>query len=172
VGDQIIYLIDADVLIAIRKKKDSQKIYDHLIGMAEDGDLKTVRQVFVEIERHGSFFKFLLDRKAKFVLPVEQQYCSGVQKKLDFVGNKANYLNEQTGSKDRADPWLVAVAAFHKFTLVTNESQSSTRRIPAACKIPELYCRCISGPHFLYEVKLVQRIDPAHISVQAFFAEP
>jgi hypothetical protein len=172
VGDLTIYLIDTDVLVAIRNKRESSKIYDRLISMASDGDLKTVRQVFVELEGHGSFFKFLLDRKAKFVLPLEKQYCEPVQSRIEIIGQKAKFLYEETGSDDPADPWLVATAGHHKYTLVTNERQGSTKKIPAACRIPELECRCISGPHFLYEVGLVQNINPAHISVQAFFADP
>lgn len=76
------------------------------------------------------------------------------------------------GGDDPADPWLVAVAGHYKYTLVTNEKQNSPKRIPAACRIPALVCRCISGPHFLHEVGLVKTINPAHISVAAFFADP
>lgn len=165
-------MIDTDVLVAIRSKNDSKKIYSHLIQMATDGDLKTVRQVFKELEDHGAFFRFLQDKKSKFILPTEQQYCAGVQQRLDIIGKKARFLYEETGSDDPADPWLVAAAGHHRYTLVTNERQNSPKRIPAACRIPELYCRCITGPHFLYEVGLVKHINPAHISVQAFFADP
>jgi predicted nucleic acid-binding protein len=172
VGDQIIYLIDTDVLIAIRNKRDSAKIYSHLINMATDGDLKTVRQVFDEVETFGQAYKFLFSHKSKFLLPVDQQYCAEVQEKIEILKKKADYLYEQTGPKNPADPWLVAAASTHKFTLVTNESQDSPKRIPAACKIPETWCRCISGPHFLYEVGLVKTINPAHISTAAFFSDP
>jgi Domain of unknown function (DUF4411) len=170
--DIIIYLIDTDVLVAIRNKKDSEAIYDHLAKMATDGDLKTVRQVFVELEGHGRFYRFLLSQKSKFLLPVEKQYCRDVQSKLDVLGTKAQYLWEQTGTRDPADPWLVAAASTYKYTIVTNESQMSPKRIPAACKLSETFCRCISGPHFLHEIGLVKTINPAHISVQAFFADP
>jgi hypothetical protein len=64
------------------------------------------------------------------------------------------------------------VAAAQKYTLVTNESKDSPRKIPAACGIPETLCRCISGPHFLYEVGLFKTIKPEHISVAAFFNDP
>jgi hypothetical protein len=165
-------LIDTDVLVAIRNKRDSKKIYSHLIKMAIDGDLKTVRQVFRELEDHGPFFAFLRTQRLKFLLPIEQQYCHQVQQRLDILGMKAKYLYEETGTGDPADPWLVAVASCYKFTLVTNEKQHSPKAIPAACKIPETFCRCISGPHFLYEVGLIKTINPAHISVNAFFTDP
>jgi hypothetical protein len=171
-GDLIIYLIDTDVLVRIRNKRDSKAIYDHLIKMAADGDLKTVRQVFEELENFGKFFRFLFDHKSQFVLPIDKQYCTDVQNKIEILGNKAKYLWEQTGAKDPADPWLVAAASTYKYTLVTNESQAGTKRIPAACNFPEMGCRCISGPHFLYEVGVVKTINPAHISAASFFDDP
>jgi putative component of toxin-antitoxin plasmid stabilization module len=172
VGDQIIYLIDTDVLVAIRKKRDSESIYSHLRKMATDGDLKTVRQVFEELETFGQGYRFLFDHKSKFLLPIEKQYSLEVQEKIEVLKKKASYLWEQTGLKNPADPWLVAAASANKFTLVTNEGQNRTTRIPAACKISETWCRCISGPHFLYEVGLVTMINPAHISTDAFFSDP
>lgn len=96
-GDITIYLIDTDVLVAIRNKRDSQKIYEHLLKMAADGDLKTVRQVFGELEGHGSFFDFLHDKKSALALSVEKQYCVGVSQRMDIIGNKAKFLYEETG---------------------------------------------------------------------------
>lgn len=171
-GDQIIYLIDTDVLVAIRRKGDSKDIYLRLIEMAAGGDLKTVRQVFDELETFGQYYKFLLANKSKFLVPVEEQYCAAVQERIEILKKKASWLYEQTGSKNPADPWLVAVASAYKYVTVTNESKESPKRIPAACQIPETRCRCISGPHFLYEVGLVKQINPAHISTSAFFADP
>jgi hypothetical protein len=45
----------------------------------------------------------------------------------------------------------------------------SPHKIPAACERPNLKCRCISGPHFLIEVGLVEEIKPEHINPHAFF---
>jgi predicted nucleic acid-binding protein len=170
-GDLIIYLIDTDVLVRIHDKKDSVAIYKRLITMAAQGDLKTVRQVFDELGGHGPQYKLLGPHKNKFIIPAEEQYSAEVQKRIEILGAKAKYLWVQTGGKnpDPADPWLVAVASARKYTLVTNERQISTARIPAACKIPETQCRCITGPHFLHEVGIVTTINPAHISVSAFF---
>jgi len=168
-----IYVIDTDVLVRIRARKDSTEIYAALVKMAEKGELKTVRQVFDELESHGSAFKALSNHKAKFLVPLKDQYCEGVQKLIEELGNKAQYLWEQTGGKnpDPADPWLIAVATHYGYTVVTNESQISQTRIPAACKIEGIGCKCISGPHFLVEAAIVTEIKPEHISVAAFFAE-
>lgn len=160
------------MLVAIRNKKDSANVYSHLIKMATDGDLKTVRQVFEELETFGQFYNFLFKQKKKFLVPTEDQYSTKVQNQIEIVKKKAKYLYEQTGTGDPADPWLVAVASAHKFVLVTNERQERQTRIPAACRIPELRCRCITGFHFLYEVGIVKTIDPAHVSTSAFFNDP
>jgi hypothetical protein len=172
VGDLILYLIDTDVLVAIRKKKDSDRIYSHPLTMASQGDLKTVRQVFDELKSFGRSYAPVLNQRAKYLLPIGEQYSVAVQDKIEVLKQKAGYLWEQTGSGDPADPWLIAAASTLKYTLVTNESKTSPKRIPAACNIPETHCRCISGPHFLVEIGLVKTINPAHISVDAFFSDP
>lgn len=166
-----INLIDTDVLAHIRLRPDSKAIYDGLIAMAETGTVKTIRQVFGELKKHTEAYKVLKPHEKKFVLPIEAQYNTLVQEKLEIVKNKAGHLWQAIGGKnpDPADPWLVAVSSAYGYNLVTNENQLSTMKIPAACKIPDLICRCISGPHFLIEVGIVQEIKPEHISPHSFF---
>lgn len=158
----------------VRVRKDSKAIYEALIAMAERGELKTVRQVFDELKSCEEAFHVLRSHRSKFVIPTKEQYCPGVKKLIEELGNKAGFLWVQTGGKnpDPADPWLIAVAAHYGYTLVTNESQAKQYRIPAACKKLEgTVCKCISGPHFLIEAKIVTEIKPEHISVAAFFDE-
>jgi hypothetical protein len=101
------------------------------------------------------------------------QFSAEVQARLEVLKKDAGHLWMQVGGKnpDPADPWLIAVAAAHKFTVVTDEKQESSIKILAACKLPKIACRCISGPHFLIEVGIVrlEEIEPEHISPQAFF---
>jgi hypothetical protein len=87
------------------------------------------------------------------------------------LGNNASYLWEQTGGRnpDPADPWIVAVAATYGHTVVTNESPRSPARIPAACKLPAIGCRCIRGPHFLLEVGIVTEIKYEFVDPAFFF---
>jgi hypothetical protein len=139
--------------------------------MAEAGIVKTVRQVFGELKKHTEAYKILKPHERKFVLPIETQYTTEVSQKLELVKIDAGHLWQPIGGKnpDPADPWLIAVASAYGYNLVTNENQLSTMKIPAACKIPGLICRCISGPHFLIEVGIVQEIKPEHISPHSFF---
>lgn len=172
-GDIIIYLIDTNVLVSIRNRADSSEIYSGLIRLARDGIAWTVRQVFDELKDQGASLQFIQKYRTDFVISAEQQYCAGVREKMEIVRTKAKWLNPGEGGSnpDPADPWLVAVAAHHKYVVVTNERQTSEFKIPAACRIEGIKCRCILGPHFLYEVGLVKTYNPAHISPDAFFAK-
>lgn len=167
------YLIDADVLIVIRDRNDSGKIYDELIHMAHRGRLKTVRQTFDEIKNYDPPFAILKDHREKFQITAEQQFDPRVSAYIDWLGDNALQLWEQTGGKnpDPADPWIVAVGATYGYTVVTNESPRSPVKIPAACRMPHINCRCIRGPHFLLEVGIVTQaqIKPEFIDPAAFF---
>lgn len=167
------YLIDTDVWVSIRRRRDSSQIYADLIDMGEWDIVKTVRQVFGELKTHGTVNQELAPHRHKLVVPVEEQFAISVQKYLDLIGDHAPFLYEVTGGRnpDPADPYLVAVAAAHGYTVVTNESPRSVMKIPAVCALPWAKCRCISGPHFLLEVGIVQEIKPEHIDPAAFFKE-
>ena len=170
-ANETISLIDTDVLAHIRSRSDSKEIYDGLIAIAERGQVKTVRQVFGELKKHKEAYKILKPHEKSFILSTELQYSSHVQAKLEIVKKEAGHLWQQVGGKnpDPADPWLIAAASAHSYTLVTDESQASASKIPAACRLPSLSAKCISGPHFLIEVGLVVEIKPEHINPHAFF---
>jgi hypothetical protein len=115
----------------------------------------------------------LKGKREDFELLAEMQFTEAVSKIIDILGKEAPYLYEATGGKnpDPADPWIVAVATVYGYTVVTNERPRSIMRIPAACRLPSIGCRCIRGPHFLHEVGLVKEIKPEHIDPAAFFSE-
>jgi hypothetical protein len=167
------YLIDVDVLARIHVRKDPSEIYDGLVFMADLGTLKTVRQTFDELKRFGPQFEILKPHRDLFQIPAEMQFDERVSAVVELLGNECSYLWEQTGGKnpDPADPWMVAVAATHGFTVVTNERPKSSMRIPAACRHAKINCRCIRRPHFLVEVGLVKEIKPEHIDPAYFFDE-
>ena len=169
------YLIDTDVLIRIGVRKDAQDIYNGLIQLAKAGRLSTVTQVFDELKKRGPIaLQALKEYREIIEIPTKEQYDAAVSTAIEQLGNhNPPWLWAQTGGKnpDPADPWLVAVASVHSYTLVTNESQTSPIKIPAACK--SLGARCIRGPHFLFEVGIVnvKEIKIAHIDPAAFFNE-
>lgn len=170
--DDQIYLIDTDVLAVVNNRSDSQRIYKGLIAMAEAMKLHTVRQVFDELKRFPGAYAALRAHRQTFEIPAKKQYESRVQEFIEILGNEMPSLCEPTGrgsNPDPADPWIVAVAATYRYTVVTNESQRSPLKIPAACSLAKIKCRCIHGPHFLYEVGMVKEFKPEHIDPAAFF---
>jgi hypothetical protein len=162
-----------DVLARIHVRKDSTCIYDGIIDMAKANSIRTVRQTFDELKRFGPQYDILKAHRNTFQISTGEQFHSDVSTLIEILGNEASYLWEQTGGKnpDPADPWIVAVAATYCYTVVTNESPRSTVRIPAACRLSKIGCRCIRGPHFLVEVGLVKEIKPEHIDPTYFFDE-
>lgn len=172
-NDKTIYVIDVDVLARIHVRKDSNDIYNALIDMAKKEKVRTVRQTFDELKRFNPQFEILKNHRDNFQIGTEDQFCESVAHYIEILGNDAGYLTDATGGKnpDPADPWIVAVAATYGYTVVTNESPRSPMRIPAACRLPNVNCRCIRGPHFLVEVGLVKEIKPEHIDPAFFFEE-
>lgn len=170
-NDGTIYLIDVDVLARIHVRKDSQKIYDGLVALADEAQLRTVRETFDELKRFAPQFEILKSHRDKFQIRADEQFDQRVSECIEHLGNSARYLWEQHGGKnpDPADPWIVAVAKVYGYTVVTNEKPKSETKIPAACRLPQMKCRCIRGPHFLYEVGLVTEIKPETIDPAYFF---
>jgi hypothetical protein len=171
--DVVVYVVDVDVLARIHVRSDSEYIYDSLIEMAKSEKVRTVRQTFDELKRFNPVHELLKGHRDKFQIGTEDQFCPKVQEYIEVLGNEASYLANATGGKnpDPADPWIVAVAAAYGYTVVTNESPRSIMRIPAACRLPKIGCRCVRGPHFLIEVGLVSEIKPEHIDPAFFFEE-
>lgn len=172
-GSDKIYLIDSDVLISIKQRADRDHIYGELSKLIDKGRVRTVRQVYKECSHDEIVKLWLMSHKDKIVVSIEEQYSEGVQINLGILTEAVPHLWPQTGgsTKDPADPWLIAVAAAYNYCLVTNENMRSSKKIPAACKIPNISCDCISGPHFLYETNIVTEINPAHISPKEFFGD-
>jgi Domain of unknown function (DUF4411) len=165
------YLLDTDVFVRICELTERQKIFDRIIGMADAGRVNTIRQVFGELKKWPIALGMLKPHRSIFEVKPEDQYTTEVQAVIDELGNKARWLWEQTGTgnPDPADPWLIGVAKTLGYTVVTNEGQRKEKRIPAACRFPTIDCRCITGPHFLVEVDIVQVIKPEWIDTDAFF---
>ena len=165
------YLIDTDVLVHIRLRKDSDAIYAGIEKAVKEGWLRTVKQVPDEVKKWPKPYAKIAPFKSRFIVPASEQYCDTVKAMNELVLNLAPLLIAQVGGKnpDPADSWLIAVAKAQGYTLVTNENALSPVKIPAVCKLPQIKCPCISGPHFLLETGIVTEIKPEHISVHAFY---
>lgn len=170
-NDNTKYLVDTDVTIHIGQREDSIDIYDGVFELASAGRVKAVRQLFGELKVHPPTQKIVMPHRNVLELANGEQYSQEVASLVEYLGNNAGYLWEQTGGKnpDPADPWLIAAASALGYIVVTDESPLSPKKIPAACKLPEISCKSIRGPHFLFQVGIVKEIDPAHIDPALFF---
>jgi hypothetical protein len=166
------FLLDADLMIRIHGRKDFATIYAGIIDLAQSGKVRTVRQALDEVKRFDGPAAILKPHREILQLPIEEQYCEEVAKRIEYLSKHANYLWALTGGKnpDPADPWLVGAASVHGYTLVTNESPRKIKRIPAACKLDGIKARCIRGPHFLLKTGLVAKAEPEHIDPDGFFS--
>jgi hypothetical protein len=166
------YLLDVDVLGHVQRRPDSNLIFAGIIQGIQAGRVKTVRQVASgELKKWEEAFEALHPHRGAFEIEAARQYCEEVQELIEKVNARAPDLYERYGGKnpDPADPWLIAVAKNYGYTLVTDENPNSPKRIPMVCDFPELKCRCISGPHFLWETGIVQEYKPENINVHAFY---
>jgi hypothetical protein len=166
-----VYLIDSDVFMSIKSRDDAPILFAGILNLAKAGYVKTVRQVFKEMKHDPILKTEILPHKKLLEIKTEDQYCAEVAAKITLISDQAAHLWPQTGgtTSDPADPWLIAVASHYGYCLVTNENKRSTKKIPAACKIPGATCECISGPHFFYATGIVTAFDPAHIFPADFF---
>lgn len=165
------YLIDTDVLAHIRNRTDSAEIYDEIAKAVHAGWVRTVKQVPDELKRFPTVHARIKPLCKKLIVPANEQFCVEVRAMNQVIQDNAPFLFEAVGGKnpDPADPWLIAVAKVHGYTLVTNESPDSTKRIPAACRMSVIDCPCINGAHFLLETKIVTEFSFDQVSARAFF---
>lgn len=165
------FLVDSDVLGHVQERSDHDSIYEGIIEGIQQGKVKTVRQVLGELKRFKIAFGKLNPHKTMFEVAPALQYCKDVSDTIEVITNTVGDLFQQLGGKnpDPADPWLIAVAKVHGFTLVTDEYPYSPKRIPGVCKLGAINCPCIRGPQFLVETGIVTQMDPAHIEVHAFY---
>lgn len=166
---EYLYLLDTNVLSSISRHPDVDELLAGIFELAIAGQVKTIRQVFRELEKYKIAFDKIKDHKPNLLIPTAEQMDKKVKALIEVVQDEAPYLSDPTGAIDAADPWLVAVAKAHGYTLVTDEKPNSPIKIPAACQNPLLKCRCIQSPHFLFETKLISEIKPEHVSPELFY---
>lgn len=94
--------------------------------------------------------RFWAVKKAMYV----NQHHPDVVEWAGRIADDFEFLFDLTGSKnpDPADPWLIACAKVYGYTLVTDERQSSTKKIPFVCRQQGLDVRCIGGLTLIEEL--------------------
>lgn len=166
------FLIDTNVILDIRNRKDSDHIYKKLTEMVSAGALTTVRQVITELRyEEDKDVRHFVDSSLKLSVDNNLAYAATVASKMQSVLQGVPKLINLTGGTagDPADPWLVAVASVYGWSVITNENPRSPNRIPAACNLPDIQVNCIRGPEFLLGQKIVTTVDYAHVDPKGFF---
>ena len=116
-------------------------LWDAVDQLISDGRLYASEEVWEEIKKRDEVVKAWADpRRDEFIVPTTASLAKGVQNILD----KFPRLAMSGGRRDRADPWVIAVAIERGGIVVTGEvgnGSPSKPKIPYVCE--QLGVRCI-----------------------------
>lgn len=153
-NDQL-HLIDTSVLVNFEAQfGDSDNAWGTLIDEIVGGRLKTVRQVWDEIERRWPKIhaRLKLHRKQFLVSDADLYSLVGVAEVRAIQQHHGKLINE-LGSGNPADPLLIAGAKVLAATVVTDERVAGKRhkfKIPFVCRARGVACKC--GADYLKEL--------------------
>ena len=149
------YLIDCDAIAHCEGRPDCDQVLNGIATEIRRDKLKTVEQVFGELRRWPDIQNRFKPLKRSFL--VSNQYAPDIAQIAGQIAEDFPFLFDQSGSRnpDPADPWLIAVAKVHGWTVVTDERQTSTKRIPYVCRQQSIQVRCIGGAAFFAEARIV-----------------
>jgi Domain of unknown function (DUF4411) len=139
-AEETIYVIDASSWISIEGNPDANRILAHIDALAQRGAIKCPPQCLNEVRS---------EYLAGWIKIRRKQLAHSVRAKIEFlkvlgdVTFKFAGMAGARGFKNRADPYLIAYAAYRnanenptKCVVVCNESAAlrANRKIPTACK--------------------------------------
>jgi len=139
------YLVDTSVLVNIRDEHaDSKEIWLGVTNAIIAGKVRTIRQVWDELESHfPDIANRLKGYKRQFVLPDDQTYSAGVVAEVRVLNQNHGRLWNPVGGRNPADPLLIAVAKDLNIIVVTDEKRQGAgfqRRIPYVCTQRNVGC--------------------------------
>lgn len=146
----VAYIVDTDALVHVADRPDANTVYPQLTQMVAGGQLFTVEQVFDEMKRWPDIRGIFLPYKS---LMLVEQYIPEVLEQVGYISEQFDFLFDLSGSRnpDPADPWLIGCAKHYGLTLVTDERQASTRKIPYVCRQQGVGVQCISGTELVWK---------------------
>lgn len=128
------YCIDTSALIAAwyerYKPNRFPKLWEQIDALIQVGRLVSSIMVLDECsKRSPELHAWLKEREAMFLPPDET-----VQQRVDHIVNTYKGLVSQGKEKFAADPFLIATAQVHGYTVITEETgPSSLAKIPGVC---------------------------------------
>lgn len=145
-----VYVLDASSWIAIEGHPAQDGILWRLTQLIEDGRIKSPPEVWEELKKCDWVLAWISGHRSQIVINRNQN----ADYLLGYVGPITRQflaMSGARGNKDKADPYVVALAAHAKRTsnidwiVVADETLESNpaRKIPTACTAYELECRTL-----------------------------
>lgn len=142
------YIIDTSSLMHVDGEDSSPKLrrfsteerdrfWRHFVARVDDGRIKTIREVFDEIERNDRrATQELAPRLQKLLVPTTDDFncVASLLKDERFRG-----LVRDDAVSEPADPWIICVARRLGLIVVTNEVRTADRKRPdGRARIPDV----------------------------------
>jgi hypothetical protein len=152
-GNPEVYIFDCDELANLFQRDDLDGLWDRFVDMVNNGQVRTVDQVFCELKKFPRALDKYKHLKSQMCLSTADQYDESVTDYMDTIEEATPRLIDfmgRTSICDPADPWLVAIAAARDWTVVTHEKRRGNkvnRSVYTACK--KLDVACLNLEEFL-----------------------
>jgi hypothetical protein len=137
------YAVDTSSFMQIHRDYTldrAEMIWVGIIGLISTGRLKSVAIVLDELKRNDpSAFAQLQPHRRALVVPVTPLFQAA-----GTVSRECQPVARPRGLKDRADPWVIALAMVRDLTVVCDEGKAATK-MPACCQHLGVKCINLAG---------------------------
>ncbi|MGH3928438.1 MAG: DUF4411 family protein [Pseudonocardiaceae bacterium] len=118
------------------------RLWENMEGLARSGRLLVPEEVMFELKsQDDDLLAWVKDRADLMVTPTSR--AAMLEAKAILVDHK--YLTKTGTGRGRADPFVIALAAIHECSVVTQEQGGSADkpRIPYVCMVRQIPCIAI-----------------------------
>jgi Domain of unknown function (DUF4411) len=115
------------------------RLWDQLDQLCEEGRVVIPEEVLRELEaKDDGLFAWVKARENRAVLPTSVEVLTAVREILAATP----FLTKTGPGRDRADPFVIAVAQEMSLPVVTEEQGGSTKKpkIPFVCEVRDVAC--------------------------------
>ena len=142
-----LYLVDASAWFDVDKRNDAEDVWRLIERLIRDGRLFAPSQVIEEIFRDGGLKQRLGPYEGK--LTENDRDDIEYFRKLGEITRQFPAMCHATGTRERADGYVVALAELDGYTVVADETANKrpNRKIPGVCK--QLQIRCLTLEEFV-----------------------
>ena len=138
----VVYAIDSDSLSKLHKRADGTRICQRLIELIESGTLITHQLVLDEIKKYDKemYNDLTLVRGQMLKDQTREELWAEVGRISFFYQQMSKPRGRTRGTRNKADPWLIAMGKIYGVTIVTEESPIKPGRIPTTCRREGINC--------------------------------